>query len=87
MMVNGGFLEADIPLDAHKTVSKHGHTFLPPQRPGALYAIRNPWGHGKDNHIMNVMNTDSIVFPLIDIRIISPGKAAKYFHRNMDGNQ
>lgn len=87
MMVNGGFLEADIPLDAHKTVSKHGHTFLPPQRPGALYAIRNPWGHGKDNHIMNVMNTDSIVFPLIDIRIISPGKAAKYFHRNMDSNQ
>lgn len=85
MMVNGGFLKTDIPLDAHKTIAKHGHSFLPPQRTGAIYAIRNPWGNGKDNHIMNVMSSDSIIFPLIDIRIISPGAAARYFHRNKVG--
>lgn len=81
MMVNGGFLEHDIPLDAHKTVVKHGHSFLPPHRRGALYAIRNPWGNGKDNHIMNVMSTDTIIAPLIDIRIISPGAAAHFYKR------
>lgn len=57
---------------------KHGHPLLPPHRPGALYAIRNPWGNGKDNHIMNVMSSDTIIAPFMDIRIISPGTAAHF---------
>lgn len=79
MMINGGFLKADIPLDGHKTEVMQGHSFLPPQKTGALYAIRNPQGKGDDDHIMNVMPTDKDVPPLIDIRVISPGAAAKYF--------
>lgn len=79
MMINGGFLKAGIPLDGHKTEVMQGHSFLPPQKAGALYAIRNPQGKGDDDHIMNVMPADKDVPPLIDIRVISPGVAAKYF--------
>ena len=81
MMVNGGFLNSDIPLDGHKTIAKHGHSFLPPQRKGALYAIRNPWGGGANDHVMNVMSDNTVVPPLIDIRVISPGAAAKFFDK------
>ena len=90
MMVNGGFLNSDIPLDGHKTIAKHGHSFLPPQRKGALYAIRNPWGGGANDHVMNVMSDNTVVPPLIDIRVISPGAAAKFFdkkavHQKIEG--
>ena len=90
MMVNGGFLKSDIPLDGHKTIAKHGHSFLPPQRKGALYAIRNPWGGGANDHVMNVMSDNTVVPPLIDIRVISPGAAAKFFdkkalHQKIEG--
>lgn len=81
MMVNGGFLNSDIPLDGHKTIAKHGHSFLPPQRKGALYAIRNPWGGGANDHVMNVMSDNTVVPPLIDIRVISPGAAAQFFDK------
>lgn len=82
MMVNGGFVEGGITLDAHETVSDHGHSFLPPQRKGAVYAVRNPWGKGRDCHVMNVMKGDTLVPPLIDIRVISPGAAAKYYRKD-----
>ena len=82
LMVNGGFLKPDIPLDKHKTITNHGHTFLPPQCKDALYAIRNPWGNNPNNHIMNLMSDNTVVPPLIDIRVISPGAAAKYFDKN-----
>ena len=78
VLVNGGFLRSDVPLDHHVTISMHGHTFMMPQRPDALFAVRNPWGHGEDDHVMNVTD-DGIVPPLIDLRIISPGIALKYF--------
>lgn len=81
LLVNGGFLRSDIPLDQHTTIAMHGHTFMMPQRPDALFAVRNPWGHGKDDHVMSVTD-DGIVPPLIDLRIISPGIALKYFKGN-----
>lgn len=77
LLVNGGFLRSDVPLDQHTTISMHGHTFMMPQRPDALFAVRNPWGHGKDDHVMNVTD-DGIVPSLIDLRVISPGIALKY---------
>lgn len=79
LLVNGGFTRSDVPLDHHVTISAHGHTFMKPSAEGALFAVRNPWGHGDDNHIMQVVD-DGIVPPLIDLRIIGPGIAAKYFH-------
>lgn len=79
MMVNGGFLKAGIPLDGHETMSQHGHSFLPPQKAGVSYSVRNPHGKGDDDHIMNIMPDNDVVPPLIDIRIISPGAAAKFF--------
>ena len=47
---------------------------------GALFAIRNPWGVAPNSHIMNVMATDKAVTDVIDIRLISPGAAAKFFN-------
>ncbi len=82
MMVNGGFLESGLPLGAHETQANHGHSFLPPQCKGAAYAVRNPHGKGRDCHVMNVMREDTIVPPLIDIRVISPGVAAKYYRKD-----
>lgn len=80
IMVNGGFLQGNLPLDHHSTISDHGHTFLLPQQEGALFAIRNPWGVAPNSHIMNVMATDKAVTDVIDIRLISPGAAAKFFN-------
>lgn len=80
IMVNGGFLQGNLPLDHHSTISDHGHTFLLPQQGGALFAIRNPWGVAPNSHIMNVMATDKAVTDVIDIRLISPGAAAKFFN-------
>lgn len=82
MMVNGGFLKSNIPLGAHETWANHGHSFLPPQHKEALYAIRNPWGKGSDNHVMNVTKADSLVQSMIDIRVISPGAAAKFYRKS-----
>jgi hypothetical protein len=79
MMVNGGFLKEDIPLDGQDTIAKHGYTFLPPQKDGACYSVRNPYGKGEDNGILNIMPDNKDIPPLIDLRIISPGAAAKYF--------
>jgi len=80
VLVNGGFLRSDVPLDHHSTVAMHGHTFMLPQEPSALFAVRNPWGHGEDDHVMNVTD-DGIVPLMIDLRIISPGIALKYFKK------
>ncbi len=82
VLVNGGFLRSDVPLDHHSTVAMHGHTFMLPQEPSALFAVRNPWGHGEDDHVMNVTD-NGIVPPLIDLRIISPGIALKYIEKHL----
>lgn len=79
MIVNGGFLMADVPLDGQVTRTYHGYTFLPPQKAGALYSLRYSLGTGEANGIMNVMPDNETVPPLINLRIISPGAAAKFF--------
>ena len=78
MMVNGGFLKSDVPLDSHETVADHGHTFMLPIEEDALFSIRNPWGREPNWHIMNVRKADKEVTDMIDIRVISPGVAQKY---------
>jgi hypothetical protein len=60
-----------------KTRTYHGYTFLPPQKSGSLYSIRDIDGTGDTDGIMNVTTNDEAVAPLINIRIISPGAAAK----------
>ena len=77
MIVNGGFSEDEVPLDGLKTRTYHGYTFLPPQKPGSLYSIRDVDGTGDTDGIMNVTTNDETVAPLINIRIISPGAAVK----------
>jgi hypothetical protein len=38
--------------------------------------MRNPWG-GEGDGVLNIPN-NSVIPPLIDLRIVNPGKAAKY---------
>jgi Calpain family cysteine protease. len=78
LIVNGGFNKGNLPLDKHETITAHGHSFLLPNDPDALFAIRNPWGQGSDDHVMQCKD-DGVVPPTIDLRIISPGIAALYF--------
>lgn len=82
IIINGGFLRPNVPLDQGYTVSDHGHTFLLPQEEDALFAIRNPWGVLANSFIMNVKEKDQEVTDMIDIRLISPGAAARYFNPN-----
>lgn len=78
LIVNGGFNKGGLKLDKHETITGHGHSFLLPNKEGALFAIRNPWGQGSDDHVMQCMD-DGIVPPTIDLRIISPGIASVYY--------
>ncbi len=79
MIVNGGFLQEGVPLDGLETRTYQGYTFLPPQKAGALYTLRESYGTGEANGIMNVMPDNETIPPLMNLRIISPGAAAKYF--------
>ena len=78
LIVNGGFNKGNLPLGNHETITAHGHSFLLANDDDALFAIRNPWGQGSDDHVMQCMD-DGVVPPTIDLRIISPGIAALYF--------
>lgn len=80
IMVNGGFLKDGLAIENYSTLANHGHTFLLPQREKALYAIRNPWGGGINSRIMNVEEYEEELASVIDIRLISAGAAARYFH-------
>lgn len=76
-IVIGGFKQGDIIVSGnHKTVSGHAFTFMYSLDKTALFSMRNPWG-GEDDGVMNVPD-NGIVPPLIDLRIINPGKAAQY---------
>lgn len=78
LLVNGDFNKNDIPLDKHVTIAAHGHTFMLSPSDNVLFLVRNPWGHGDDDHVMKV--TDNGIIPqLIDLRIISPGIARLFF--------
>lgn len=77
LIVNGGFSQEGVALDGLKTRTYHGYTFLPPQKSGSLYSIRDVNGTGDTDGIMNVTTNDEAVVPLINIRIISPGDALK----------
>lgn len=78
LIVNGGFNKGGLPLDKHETITGHGHSFFLANDEDALFAIRNPWGQGSDDHVMQCKD-DGVVPPTIDLRIISPGIAALYF--------
>lgn len=77
LIVNGGFLKEKVPIDGLETRIYHGYSFLPPQKDGSLYSLRDPYGTGDANGVMNIMPTDETVPPLINLRILSPGAAAK----------
>lgn len=86
LIVNGGFNKQGIQIGSHETITAHGHSLLLPNteiEPKALFAMRNPWGQGSDDHVMQITD-DGTVPPTIDIRIISPGIASLYFQHNDD---
>ena len=78
LIVNGGFNKGGLKLDKHETITGHGHSFMLPNDEEALFAIRNPWGQGSDDHVMQCYD-DGKVPPTIDLRIISPGIASLYY--------
>ena len=73
----GGFTKSDLPVSGnHKTVSAHAFTLMYSLDNAALFSMRNPWG-GEGDGVLNIPN-NSVIPPLIDLRIVNPGKAAKY---------
>jgi len=80
----GGFTRSDVVADSpFKTVSGHAFTIMYPQNNNALFAMRNPWGgasgslDGKEDGVMNIYD-DQTVPPMVDFRIVYPGKLSKY---------
>lgn len=78
LIVNGGFSQNGIKIDQHESVAMHGHSFMLPPTGDYLFCMRNPWGHGTDDHVMRIAKNAQYI-NTIDLRIISPGIAAKYF--------
>lgn len=84
--VIGGFQKGEIKVDdVTKSLTGHAYSFFFPQKPDALFCMRNPWGScygdtgsgaGRDG-VMNVYNDGSIP-PILDIRIVSLGAARPY---------
>ena len=86
-MVVGGFSQNDVPINnKYKTVSSHAYTFFLPSDNTTLFVMRNPWGtvpsvnggyDGSGDGLLPIKN-DGVIPPLIDVRIMEPGAAAKY---------
>lgn len=73
----GGFTKGDLPVSGnHKTVSGHAFTLMYSTISSALFSMRNPWG-GEGDGVLNIPN-NTVIPPLIDLRIVYPGKAANY---------
>lgn len=86
LIVNGGFNKQGLKMGNHETITAHGHSFFLPNDPNALFAIRNPWGQGSDDHVMQCYDKDHApsgydgsIPSTIDLRIISPGIASLYY--------
>lgn len=76
-LVIGGFTKGDILVSGnHKTVSGHAFTLMYSLDKTALFSMRNPWG-GEDDGVYNIPD-NGVIPPLIDLRIVNPGKAANY---------
>ena len=77
-IVVGGF-NASKPIGDTTTITGHAFTFVYSYDAAALFAMRNPWG-GWGNAVdgLRSIYDDGIIPPLIDLRIIYPGKASEY---------
>lgn len=81
-IVVGGFNPGGVPVDGTETVSGHAYTLMHSADPDALFAMRNPWGgnpnvDGSADGVINIPDNLDVP-PLIDLRIVEPGKAADY---------
>lgn len=82
-IIVGGFTTADVPVGNYRTVTGHAYTIMYSTDATALFSMRNPWGYspgsadGKEDGVLDIMD-DGIVPPIIDLRIINPGKAADF---------
>lgn len=77
-LVIGGFNQA-VQFGNTKTVTGHAFTFMYSTDSNALFTMRNPWGFnpntdGKDDGVLHIPDNGYIP-PLIDLRIVNPGKA------------
>ena len=83
----GGFTQGGVFVGNSQTVTAHAYSFMKDTDSQALFAMRNPWGFspgdsGYSDGLLHIKN-DGIVPPLIDIRIICPGKLAQYYEANL----
>lgn len=81
LIVVGGFTTGDVPVGNYRTVTGHAYTMMYSTNSSALFTMRNPWGtspgssNGREDGVLDIMD-DGVIPPIIDLRIIDPGKAA-----------
>ena len=84
----GGFRYGDIPFDnKYHTVSAHAYSLHQAgENSPYLFGMRNPWGSAavingydasREDGLMYIPD-DGVIPPMIDIRVVSPGKTAEY---------
>lgn len=86
-LVVGGFSQNGVPINnQYKTVNAHAYSFFLPSDNTTLFVMRNPWGavprlddslDGRGDGLLLIKN-DNKIPPLIDVRIMEPGAAAKF---------
>jgi len=86
-MVVGGFSQGGVAINnKYKTVNGHAYTFSLPSDNTTLFVMRNPWGavprlddslDGSGDGLLFIKD-DNTIPPLIDLRIMEPGAAAKF---------
>jgi len=85
-LVIGGFNAGGVPIAGYSsatTVNGHAYTFMHPHNTTSLFVMRNPWGgHNGDvppaDDGQIAIPNNSVIPPMIDLRIVEPGKAANY---------
>lgn len=87
MMVVGGFSQGGVSINnQNKTVNGHAYSFYLPSDNTTLFVMRNPWGavprlddslDGSGDGLLFIKD-DNKIPPLVDLRIMEPGAAAKF---------
>ena len=82
MICVGGFNIGGLMCGKQETITGHAFTFMLSTNESSIFAMRNPWGGGDEDGILEIPDERYIV-QTIDARIVNPGAAAPYLRDDL----
>lgn len=79
----GGFTESGLKCDELETVTAHAFTLMYTAKSDFLFAMRNPWGVGTIDGVLNIPDEKRIT-QSIDVRLVYAGAAAPFKKKEVD---